>query len=359
MHINWNWIKQRPHFLYEELSYYIDIDLYYVDRLLDQSKHKINNVRNTYRSSEANKITKLPLSGRYTSLQQIEKLINRKICLKQYNYIWITSPLILEFIPLKELEGKQVIYDCMDDFLEFYHDSDKINRMKELELELVQVADIVITSSGFLKDKMQFVYGKHLKQDPILINNGVSSSLVSTLNAGGKYGHRKTGVKSQFINLTYIGTIGNWVDFELILEILNRAPNIIIKMIGPVDTRIPSHPRLHFVGIVDHHDIPHYANESDALIMPFMVNELVQSVDPVKIYEYILFQKPIIAVDYGEMYKFQSFVHLYSTLSDFMVYTHSLEKGELKVQSMESALHFLNQSTWKQRCEKIIEIIKG
>lgn len=191
MHINWNWIKQRPHFLYEELSYYIDIDLYYIDRFLDRSKHKINNMRNTYRSSEVNKITKLPLSGRYTWLQQIEKFTNRKISLEQYNYIWITSPLILEFIPLKELEGKQIIYDCMDDFLEFYHDSDKINRMKKLEFELVQVADIVITSSSFLKDKMQSVYGRHLKQAPFLINNGISSSLVSTLNDKEKYGDRK------------------------------------------------------------------------------------------------------------------------------------------------------------------------
>lgn len=358
MHINWNWIKQRPHFLYEELSYYIDIDLYYIDRFLDRSKYKINNTRNTYRSSEVNKIKKLPLSGRYIWLQQIEKFINRKISLKKYNYIWITSPLILEFIPLKELEGKQIIYDCMDDFLEFYHDSDKINRMKKLEFELLQVADIVITSSSFLKDKMQFLYGRHLKQEPFLINNGISSSLVNTLNDKGGYVDRITVVESQFINLTYIGTIGDWVDFELILEILDRASNIIIKMIGPIDTRIPSHPRLHFVGIVDHHDIPHYAKESDALIMPFKVNELVQSVDPVKIYEYIFFQKPIIAVDYGEMHKFQLFVYLYSTLSEFIVYIDSLEKGKLKVQSMEIALHFLNQSTWKQRCEKIIEIIK-
>ena len=40
------------------------------------------------------------------------------------------------------------------------------------------------------------------------------------------------------------------------------------------------------------------------MIMPFKLNELVKSVDPVKLYEYINYNKPIISIFYQEIKRY-------------------------------------------------------
>ena len=37
MHVDWNWIKQRPHFIAGELSHFYDVEIFYRSSLLKQS----------------------------------------------------------------------------------------------------------------------------------------------------------------------------------------------------------------------------------------------------------------------------------------------------------------------------------
>ena len=48
-------------------------------------------------------------------------------------------------------------------------------------------------------------------------------------------------------------------------------------------------------------------------MMPFILNELIESVDPVKLYEYINFEKNIICIKYDEILRFKDFVYFYNT----------------------------------------------
>lgn len=356
MHVSWDWIKQRPHFLYEELTRHYKVDLFYVERLLGKHRKKIVNKRVTYSTSNVKKIVKLPYSGRFTTLKKIESVLNGEFDFKNYDIVWITSPIMLEFINIDELRGKKVIYDCMDDFVEFYQHPKKKDAMKKLEEKLIERADIVFTSSQYLSEKIIKQYKVQLNNIPILINNGVDASLIEDLEKISRDTEQAS--KTDSINLVYIGTVGQWVDFDLILGVLKNKPNIQVTMIGPVDTIVPSHERLKFVGMVEHHKLPLFAKEADALIMPFQLNELVRSVDPVKIYEYIVFRRPIIVIEYGEIEKFRSFVHSYHEYKDFLSLLDKLEINKLKLCEIDQARDFLYKSTWFQRSAEIIKIIE-
>ncbi|MGG4394309.1 hypothetical protein ABEX25_08335 [Paenibacillus thiaminolyticus] len=358
MHVDWNWIKQRPHFLYEELTKHYCVDLIYINKLYDKQKKKINNSRNVYSDSTVDTLNKLPLSGRSGFLKRIERLINRKSInlLSRYEYIWITSPIILEFVSLDLFPGKTVIYDCMDDFLGFYNNPKEIERFRSLEITLVQRADIVFSSSTYLKNKMVSSYQDYLRASPIVINNGISSALCEQRSVAAI---NKQVSKKNKLELIYIGTIDKWIDFELIINILNQIPNVVFTMIGPVNTKIPSHSRLYFVGVVEHNKLANYANEADALVMPFKLNELTRAVDPVKIYEYIHFNKPIFAINYEEMHKFQPFVSLYSDEAELYRLVMHLQSGSFKMYSEDEAQKFLSKSTWEVRCKQIVDVLKG
>lgn len=359
MHVDWGWIKQRPHFLYEELTKYFRVDLFYIEKLYG-NKNRLKNCRNVNSKSNVLKIRKLPLSGKHPILRDIEKLINFPSyrLLKSYDYVWITSPLLLDFVPRKFLDGKVIIYDCMDDFLGFYEGDSRIDRLRELEVDLVQNADIVFTSSAYLKQKLISSYSSYLKSPPIVINNGISTTLFADKEVISR--DEQVIVREEHItNLMFIGTVGDWIDFELIISLLEQIPYLIFTIIGPIETKVPAHSRINYIGVVEHSKIRYYADLADAFIMPFKLNELVRAVDPVKIYEYIYFRKPILAIDYEEMHKFLPFVLLYSSEEEVVHFLIKIRAGEYQQHSEESIMNFLNKNTWNVRCREIADILKG
>lgn len=359
MHVDWDWIKQRPHFLYEGLTEYYQVDLFYIYKLIDTLKKCEKNSRNVELDYKVFKLKKLPYSGKIRAFRKVERIINWKSirCIEEYDYLWITSPIILDFLPLSLLKGKVVIYDCMDDFLSFYNNPQTIGRMKCLEWSLVSHSQLIITSSNYLFNKVISSYGEYMKTIPSVVNNGISSELLDSIKIGNSI---KTFHSSPiYYKIMYIGTVGEWVDFDLILEVLYRIPQVKFTMVGPIDTKIPSHSRLEFIGAVKHEKLIEYATTADAFIMPFIINELVRSVDPVKIYEYIFFYKPIISIRYSEMDKFMPFVHLYSNEGQLMDLITNLIQGNLKMYSREDSIQFLYQNTWDARCKQIVAALEG
>ncbi|WP_336782094.1 hypothetical protein [Paenibacillus illinoisensis] len=358
MHVDWDWIKQRPHFLYEELTTFYSVDLFYVNKLYGNKTTNLNS-RNVYSKSTVHTLKKLPMSGRLNVLRAMERLMNRSVnqSLKQYDYIWITSPLLLDFIPLDQLKGQVVIYDCMDDFLGFYLENRNLSRLRNLEIRLVKRANQVITSSEYLKKRMISSYHDYMDNEPVVVNNGISRSLLNGQISDIQY--IQTTSPPELLNLMYIGTIGGWVDFDMMLRVLEKIPDCMFTLVGPVETRVPSHARIQCAGTVRHDQLSSYAQTADALVMPFMLNELVRAVDPVKMYEYIYFNKPILAIDYEEMQKFKPFVHLYSEESEFINFIKKVRSDKIKWHSNKEARHFLESNTWKERCKQIIGILEG
>ena len=97
-------------------------------------------------------------------------------------------------------------------------------------------------------------------------------------------------------------------------------------------------------------------NAATGLIMPFVVNELVLSVNPVKLYEYIYSGKPIASVRYPETEKFSKYVTLYSSLQEFFHFIESeillsVSKNKYEMQK------FATSNTWNFRCREIIKIL--
>lgn len=95
--------------------------------------------------------------------------------------------------------------------------------------------------------------------------------------------------------------------------------------------------------------------QASALVMPFIVNELIRSVNPVKMYEYIYMEKPIIAPHYGEMEKFLPYVNLYHSNEEFMSLVTQLCEGELQIttEKGKEMKAFAEKNTWESRYEEV------
>lgn len=244
----------------------------------------------------------------------------------------------------------------MDDIVAFYERGSWIGKhFAGAELRLVNQASHVFFSS------------EHLAQT-VLARTNLQTNHTLVRNA---YNARKAIAPSNLLSLpdgiqtrrpkklAYFGTIASWLDMKALVHCCEIDPGLEIDLYGPLESKdlfksLP--PGIRYQGILPHEKLRNCAEQYDVLIMPFVVNDLIKSVDPVKLYEYIDFDKPIISVFYNEIRRFESFVNFYRTPDDFAAL---LRTGchELKKYDDDQRQGFLKENTWNERAKTMKSVM--
>jgi len=355
MHIPWGWIKQRPHFIAEYLSKDFDVDVRQrKSNRLNQS-HLINKIPQQSQNLKISgyrliSFEKIPFIKRF-NLNWINRILFRVSInqLERYDYVWITSPLIYQYISHINTKTK-LVYDCMDDFLEFpdVQNNPLIrNKFHNLEKKLISNADIVFCSASHLASVLQKRYDT--QRDIYVVNNAITIYEDSDCNSTSNKTVIET-IKSFQNPFIYIGTISAWFDFDSVVALLNYNESINVLLFGPVgSSAVPVHNRLHIMGAIEHKSIYEVMKYAKALIMPFKINDLILSVNPVKLYEYIYSGKPVIASRYGETEKFNDYISLYKNSDDFIHFANNIINGKPSKLDETEMKKYALQNTWECR----------
>lgn len=354
MHIPWTWAKQRPQFLAQELSQTFNILIGYKKPFSKKNQ-----------SSEKTGLNLLPIlmfpfNAKSAIVRFLNKIITKNKLRRKVSscrYIWVTSPDLYDLLPALN-DDQILIYDCMDDMLSFSSIKDfprTYDYYKSAEQRLLNRSNVIICSSENLKETLINRYD--LKKDILTINNGISESLFIPRSTSMKIAIIRRDDKK--INIIYIGTIAKWMDWELILKSLDVNSDILYHFVGPNESGIPLHDRIIVYGPQAHQEITGIMEDADILFMPFQVTDLIRSVNPVKLYEYIYAGKPSISVRYGESEQFEKFVYLYSDFEEYMGLINLIQDNcfRSKRDSVESE-EFCYKNTWTIRGEQINEVLK-
>lgn len=365
MHIPWGWIKQRPHFFAEYLSNHFQVDILHKIPLKVRKKNlkNKNTVLPNVKSFFQFPFKKFRLLSRFSFINKFFlrlSLSQKKI--ETYDYVWITSLSLYSMISHLLTNNTKLIWDCMDDELEFKPVRENkllFSNYIKTEKKLMQRADIVFCSSEYLSKKIQ--QRSSILRDIFVINNAIELPNVTqhkyALSSKERFSKIKL-IKNLPNVFMYIGAISEWFDFDSILKLLDANTKVNIVLIGPNDVEIPTHNRILHLGTVEREQIFFYMKYAKVLIMPFKVNELVKSVNPVKVYEYIYANKPILAPYYDEMSKFADFVHLYKNTEDFIkISTNILHNKVMALNNREENRKFAKENQWKNRCQLILKIL--
>jgi glycosyltransferase involved in cell wall biosynthesis len=266
--------------------------------------------------------------------------------------IYITHP---SFFPIvKNIKNKKIIYDCMDDSLCFPGEEKKRRRIYLYEKNLISLAFLTIFSAKHLQNVIQMRY--NISFSSIVLNNAINLPLQSGTN--------NIQLKNLFLNkrkkiISYIGTISEWLDYELLTAMVRRE-NMDVYLFGPIIAQFPAEKGITFCGPQEHKDIFFIMDHSDILIMPFKLNELIKSVNPVKLYEYIYSGKPVISVKYEETINFEDFVYLYNAgdLQSLINILDLLKNNNYTTKkNLEEMREFVSLNTWKERVKILVKHI--
>ncbi len=350
MQVDWNWIKQRPHFIAEKLAEQgHEVCLYH--RKYYNKKLLSNNAKGNF---PIKPIPAIPFS-RFKPINNLNKFIYKlfiKIILKfrKFDYIYITHPTLM-------ISQNKVpyIYDCMDDLLEFSKDKKYNDYLSKLEKNLIDRADFVFFTSEHLRNTVLKRYNIELNESKYNINNNAvelpKTQILEYFDLGS---NDKT-------KLVYIGSVSEWFDFTLLQQLDENKFEI--HLFGPVYNSTEKYPQnFIFHGPVAREKIFSIMNSADVLVMPFIVNELIKSVNPVKLYEYIFSGKPIISVRYPETEKFSNYVYLYNNqdFNSFMDCIRDIEKNNFcGKKALNDCIEYVNSNTWSNRVETICKIVSS
>lgn len=350
MHIDWHWIKQRPHFIAEGLS--ADFDVLVAHPHNNRRKNLVSNKSNLSRVP----IFSLPFS-RFKGITFINTCIKKIYILLlvlffKPSVVWITYPTLIPEIGLRLLKNTVIVYDCMDDAQEFSANEVKNKHISSMEKILLGAADLVLVSSENLYNK---VLGRGAAANKLaLVRNAFGGEVCSDTATSTVPDKPK-----DIFHILYIGTISDYIDFDVLLHCVNNLDCVEFHFFGPVSIDVPAHGKIKFHGTVEHSSLSSRAQQFDCFIMPFIINELIQGVDPVKLYEYINFNKNIICPYYAEIDSFSEFVFFYSNKDEFVaVVKKVMENNELKYGKKQRDL-FLETNSWEVRTKEVIKLINN
>jgi len=329
MHVPWSWARQRPHQAAEGLASSFDVDVF-LPADPPQSRP----------AAPVPDRLKLHAFARWPDLIR-EGAAGR---LDAYDALWFCSPLWFSLLAPTLRPQQRVIYDCMDEFLAFptvVAEPLYFTRFLLDEISLVERADLIFCSSQTLADRLR---DRYRPAAPLrLVHNAAEID-----DDPGDTAPRDTELK----RIVYVGTISHWMDFKLLLDGLDAFPGTRVDLYGPSEMQVPVHPRLQHHGPQPHPRLHGLLRAAELLVMPFVVDELVAGVNPVKLYEYIHSGVPAAAVRYGESEAFAPYVYLYAGRDEYFALLRALVEGRLKPKASPAETRaFLATNTWPYRQE--------
>ncbi len=347
-HIDWNWIKQRPQFIAEQLKKHFDVTVVY---MFQNGKRKSLQKR-SHKGEKVFPLFSIPFAGRIggllRSLNKIFMTMQFFCHMKRVSpeYIYLTYPLQLEFLP-KSYNGK-IIYDCMDNYIALGAE-DKKEKITLLEKQLIERADYILVSSNNLIKLLVNRYGTQFEQKMNLVRNGYNGEILQIKD--------KSPYQKNIFTLSYIGTVGSWFNFDFVIKSLEDIPNLRYKIIGPLDVQVPQSERIEYTGTIEHDKLFNAIRDTDCLVMPFVLNEIVEAVDPVKLYEYINYSMNVLCVKYNEVERFSPFVHFYTDYASYKEQIEIMIKDNTLVYENGLREKFLTENSWSARAKAIEQIV--
>lgn len=270
----------------------------------------------------------------------------------------LTQPVLITFLPnVNNLTGafneKKVIYYCADKMSSFEGVAKAV--VEEMENKLLTRADIVIATSRKL-----FEEKKGINPNTFYMPHGVDFALFNQVQQV----ELVIPPEMKRINQPIIGFFGliskDWVDFDLLKWLASRHPEWSLVMIGKIDEGVPAEianlKNIHFLGPRDYERLPDYLKMFAVATIPFVISELTEYCNPIKVKEYLASGKPVVSVNLMQVREFEDVVDI---AHDYPEFEKMIEMNLLKdsPEKITRRINSVREETWDQRTAAIYQLI--
>lgn len=249
------------------------------------------------------------------------------------------------------LGERLTLYHCVDEFSEFTG-TDR-EAILDMERRLIQASDLVAVSSSRLYE-LKRPYHPHV----FLVTHGVE------LDHFRKACERDTPIATDIRNFPrpvvgFFGLIAEWVDLDLIKFLAGSRPRWSFVLLGKVDTNtstVEHLPNVHLLGGRPYELLPGYCKGFDVAILPFALNALTLSANPLKLREYLAAGLPVVATAIPEAEKLNGLLKVGRSYKDFLNQIEAcLASGQIGPQL--SISQSMEGESWDDKVEELSQVV--
>ena len=276
---------------------------------------------------------------------------------RQMQRLEMQQPIVVAGVPnvadvIGHLGERMVVYYCYDDFT-LWPGVEK-ETVLNMEQTLLAKADLVLATSVELQRTRQGVRGSTR-----LFPHGVdvrhfSSSADPGLAVADEFVHVRKPV------IGYFGLLDERIDYELLKAMAVAHPEWIFALVGPVQTKVSTlrHlPNVWLMGKVPYSDLPRYVKAFSVCVMPYVVNDLTNSISPLKMREYLATGKPVVSSDVADAKRFSSSLRVAEGRNAFIRSVEEALQTGVSSEERVARTEALRGQSWDDKAEELLELI--
>ena len=268
------------------------------------------------------------------------------------NYIlWIGTPIAAPFLDI--FNPSVLIYNPVDRYSAFsFVDSEKIINY---ERNIASRADAIICTSDAIKKDLE-----PYNSNCFTVTHGVDVNHFHSAVHNSSVPEDMKNIPGPIIG--YFGGLSERVNWNLLHDVAIRYADASLVLIGKKSPgingmlQLKRQSNVHFLGYKDYKVLPNYLKQFTVCLIPYIINDLLLAVDPVKLREYLAVGKPVVSVDLPEVRKLQDVVYIGKNHKDFVEKTGQAIK-ENNLLLTEKRIRTAWQSDWGVKIEEIKSIV--
>lgn len=357
-HASFGWnieMKQRPQHLAEALSKKKVLYIY-------RSDVKNDNIYSIKKIKDNLYVLNLDMYSLNVAFFEAIKSINKP----KFVHVYATCLNSVDYEKIKTYmdKGFKVIYDFVDELSSEISGYNITSKMIEDHEKLLRDKEnvLVVSTAKKLKDIANKFRGEN--ENNILAPNAVN--LEDFKNHGHEIGEKiQPIVNKRKPIIGYYGALAKWFDYKLIEQLAKEREDYEIVLIG-MDydgsydkSNLKDYSNISYLGMIDYKDLINYSRYFDVCIVPFIKNDITDSTSPLKIFEYMALEKPIVTTDINECKNYESCL----VSKDYDEFIRNIDKAlKLEIDNKEYfniLRREAEENTWDNRAELIKEAIKN
>jgi len=249
------------------------------------------------------------------------------------------------------------IYDATDDWSAMHGPARWVELVRRGQEQLARNSDLVLACSPYLNEKWARVNAK-----THLLPNGVN---VAHFERAGRLPLPPDVAALPRPVLGYIGTLHDErIDVDLVTGVAGARPDWQFLFIGPnllsgaSLARLKPLANVHLIGPRPYRDLPAYMGAFDVCILPHRVTLFTESLDPIKLYEYLASGLPIVSTSVGSVRDFVGDVSLAGDPGQFVAQVEAALTKDDEV-ARRRRRDLAQGSSWNCRVAALQRILQG
>jgi len=306
-----------------------------------------------------------PLSGR-APLSALTEALRIAALRRAMRQVGVTRPILWLFKPdMVDVPGhwgeRLLIYHIVDEYTGYADvDVGRAEDIRRREQELIEKADLVlVTSRELLVSKGGVNPNTHWVPNAVDYDRFLAASIAETEPAD------LVGLPRP--RIAYVGAVNDKLDVDLLLRVADAYPAYTLVLVGPVRVTtkearctieaLRTRPNVRLVGRVPVEQVPHYMAACDVGLLPYLRNDWTRHIHPLKMYEYLACGLPVVATDLPAVHEEADVVTIAADAKAFIAAIAQALRDDndaLRQARRDRAA----QNTWRQRVERISELIQ-